>query len=144
MDPFDATYEPSTWPPSAEQVALYEQTRGEQGSDFMGHRCVILSTIGARSGAVRKTPVIRVDVEGIYVAVGSMGGAPIDPSWVHNLRAEPRCRVQDSAHVHDRTARELTGEEKAVWWQRAASTFPDYDAYQASTDRVIPLFLLEP
>ncbi|MFN2539530.1 MAG: nitroreductase family deazaflavin-dependent oxidoreductase [Mycobacteriales bacterium] len=141
---FDTEYVPSTWPPSAEQVALYEQTKGREGNEFMGEPCVILTTIGARSGTVRKTPVMRVESEGRYVAIGSMGGAPTNPSWVHNLRAEPRCRVQDGGVVHELTAREVTGEEKATWWAQATKAWPAYDDYQQSTERVIPLFVLEP
>jgi deazaflavin-dependent oxidoreductase (nitroreductase family) len=141
---FDSEYTPSTWPPSAEQVALYEATAGGEGNEFMGGPCVVLTTIGARSGTVRKTPVMRVEAAGTYVAIGSMGGAPSNPSWVHNLRADPRCRVQDGASVHELTACEMTGEEKATWWAKATEVWPAYDDYQTSTARVIPLFVLAP
>jgi F420H(2)-dependent quinone reductase len=141
---FDAEYAPSSWPPSADQVRLYEETQGAQGNEFMGGPCVILTSIGGRSGHVRKTPVMRVQSGGRFVAIGSMGGAPTHPSWVHNLRTEPRCRVQDGAIVHELSARELSGEEKASWWAVATKTWPAYDDYQRGTERVIPLFVLEP
>ena len=141
---FDAAYMPSPWQPIADQVALFEATDGREGNDFMGGPCIILTTIGAKSRTVRKTPLIRVERDGRYVVIGSMGGAPTHPNWVHNLRAEPRCRLQDGAVVHELNARELHGDEKAQWWRLAATVWPDYDKYQASTEREIPLFLLEP
>jgi deazaflavin-dependent oxidoreductase (nitroreductase family) len=140
---FDAEYVPSPWGPVADQVALFEATDGREGNDFMGGPCIILTSIGAKTGTVRKTPLIRVEKDGRYVVIGSMGGAPTHPSWVHNLRAQPRCRIQDGAVVHELTARELDGDEKAQWWQYATITWPAYETYQASTERVIPLFLLE-
>ena len=141
---FDVEYVPSPWEPIADQVALYEATGGAEGSDFMGGPCIILTTIGAKTGTLRKTPLIRVEEDGRYVVIGSMGGAPSHPNWVHNLRAQPRCRLQDGPVVHELTARELHGEDKQRWWELAATVWPDYDKYQASTERVIPLFLLEP
>ena len=141
---FDAEYVPSPWEPIADQVALFEATDGREGNEFMGGPCVILTSIGAKTGTLRKTPLIRVEKDGRYVVIGSMGGAPSHPNWVHNLRANPRCRIQDGAVVHELTARELDGDEKAQWWQYANLIWPDYDKYQASTERVIPLFLLEP
>jgi deazaflavin-dependent oxidoreductase (nitroreductase family) len=140
----DADYEPSPWAPIAEQVELYERTGGAEGGEFNGGVCIILSTLGAQSGKVRKTPLMRVEHEGSYAVVGSMGGAPTHPQWVHNLRAHPVARVQDRDVVHDLRDREAEGEEKAQWWARARQSWPDYDAYQDKTDRVIPLFVLEP
>lgn len=141
---FDAEYVPSPWQPIADQVALYEATDGLEGNEFMGGPCIVLTTIGAKTGTLRKTPLIRVEQDGRYVVIGSLGGAPSHPQWVHNLRAESRCRLQDGPIVHDLTARELQGEHKQQWWQHATEIWPDYDKYQASTDREIPLFLLEP
>lgn len=143
MSIFDAAYVPSPWAPIAEQVELFERTDGAEGNDFAGGPCIILTSIGAKSGTVRKTPLIRVERDGRFVVIGSMGGAPTDPNWVHNLRAEHR-RLQDGPTLHDLVARELHGEEKASWWQIATGVWPDYDSYQQSTERVIPLFLLEP
>jgi deazaflavin-dependent oxidoreductase (nitroreductase family) len=142
---FDAEYEPSPWEPIAEEVALYERTGGSEPSSLVGDSWIILWTLGARSGKVRKTPLVRVaDGEGRYAVIGSMGGAPTDPQWVHNLRANPIARLQDGDAVVDFSVREVDGDEKATWWERAASLWPDYDAYQAATDRRIPLFVLEP
>ncbi len=142
--PLEGTYEPSPWEPIAEQVALYESTDGAEGNEFLGGPCIILTTKGATSGKVRKTPLIRVTDGTRYVVVGSMGGAPSDPAWVHNVRANPLVELQDGATRMDYTARQTEGDEKAEWWARATEVWPDYDEYQRSTDRVIPLFVLEP
>jgi deazaflavin-dependent oxidoreductase (nitroreductase family) len=141
---FDGEYAPTPWGPVADQVALYERTGGAEGAEFMGGPCIILTSRGARTGKVRKTPLIRITDGTNYAVIGSMGGAPTHPQWVHNLRAEPHVRVQDGPVVSDFTAREVTGDEKAHWWKRATQVWPDYDTYQSSTDRVIPLFVLEP
>lgn len=145
MSAFDAEYEPSPWEPIAEEVARYEASGGTEPSALVGDSWIILWTLGGKSGKVRKTPLVRVaDDQGAYAVIGSMGGAPSHPQWVHNVRANPVARVQDGATVHDLTVREVDGDEKAAWWARATAVWPDYDAYQAATDRVIPLFVLEP
>jgi deazaflavin-dependent oxidoreductase (nitroreductase family) len=141
--PLTGEYVPSAWEPVAEQVRLYEATGGVEGADFMGGPCIVLTSRGARTGALRKTPLIRVEQDGTYVIVASVGGAPEHPAWYHNLRAHPEVALQDGPVVHDRRAREVTGEEKARWWAVAAAVWPDYDTYQAGTERVIPLFVLE-
>lgn len=141
----DAEYEPSPWEPIAEEVERYERSDGTERSDLVGDEWIVLWTLGARTGRVRKTPLLRVaDGEGRYAVVGSQGGAPTHPQWVHNVRARPIARVQDGAVRTDLTVREVTGEEKQRWWERACAVWPDYDAYQGATDRVIPLFVLEP
>lgn len=141
----DAVYEPSPWEPIAAEVERYERTDGAAPSDLVGDEWIVLWTLGARSGNVRKTPLVKVsDGEGAYAVIGSQGGAPTNPQWVHNLRANPVARVQDGAALTDLTVREASGDEKAAWWERARSVWPDYDAYQAATDRQIPLFVLEP
>jgi deazaflavin-dependent oxidoreductase (nitroreductase family) len=145
MSTFDVDYEPSPWAQIAEEVALYERTGGTEPSELVGDEWVILWTLGARSGRVRKTPLVRTtDGEGRYAVIGSMGGAPTHPQWVHNLRVHPEARLQDGARVMDFSVREVDGEEKDAWWARAAAVWPDYDAYQASTERRIPLFVLDP
>lgn len=145
MSLFDAPYEPSPWEPIAEEVARYERSGGTEPSELVGDQWFILWTIGASSGKVRKTPLVRIaDGEGRYAVIGSMGGAPSHPQWVHNVRANPVARIQDGPDVHDLVVREADGDEKAQWWARATAVWPDYDAYQAATDRVIPLFVLEP
>jgi deazaflavin-dependent oxidoreductase (nitroreductase family) len=106
---------------------------------------VILMTMrGAQTGKIRKVPVMRVEHEGRYAAVASMGGAPSNPTWYANLRANPRLEVRDGSAVHDMTAREVYGDEKAQWWARAVAAYPDYADYQTRTSRQIPVFVLEP
>lgn len=140
----DGEYEPSPWEPIAEQVELYERTGGTEGADFMGGPCIILTSRGARSGKLRKTPLIRVTDGTRYAVIGSMGGAPNNPEWVHNLRADGHVALQDGPDLREYDAHEATGDEKARWWSIATGVWPDYDTYQASTDRVIPLFVLDP
>ena len=142
--PLDGEYEPCSWGTAADQVARIEASGGTEGTVMGGAPCVVLWTRGVRSGKVRKTPVIRVTDGTAYAAVGSMGGAPKDPSWVGNLRADGRATVQDGTTVLDVVARELVDEEKAAWWRRATEVWPAYDEYQAKTDRSIPVFVLEP
>lgn len=144
MSQFDAEYEPSPWEPIAAEVERYEQTNGSATSELVGDQWIVLWTIGARSGKVRKTPLVRTtDGAGNYAVIGSQGGAPTHPAWVHNLRANPVARVQDGVTLHDVSVREADGDEKAAWWARAVQVWPSYDEYQAATDRQIPLFVLE-
>lgn len=145
MSPFDAEYEPSPWEPISQEVELYERSGGTAPSELVGDQWVVLWTLGAKSGKVRKTPLVRIaDEEGRYAVIGSQGGAPTNPQWVHNLRANPVARLQDGAELHDLSVREVDGPEKARWWARATAVWPAYDDYQAATDRQIPLFVLEP
>lgn len=143
--PLDGEYEASPWGMVADQVALYESSGGTDGLWLEGKPCIILWTRGRHSGKVRKTPLMRVtDGEG-YAVVASMGGAPSHPVWFHNLVADPQAvALQDGPVLRDYVAHEATGDEKAEWWARATETWPAYDDYQASTDRVIPLFVLDP
>ncbi len=141
----DGTYEPSPWPPIADQVALYESSNGTEGTLLEGQPCVILWTRGRHSGNIRKSPLMRVtDDRGNYAVVASMGGAPNHPVWYLNLVADPNVSLQDGAELKDYTARVVDGDEKVEWWKRATDVWPSYDDYQASTDRVIPLIVLEP
>ena len=142
--PLTGAYEPSVWGPVADQVALFEATDGREGGDFDGGPCVIVTTLGAKSGKLRKSPLIRVEHEGQYAVVASMGGAPSHPVWYHNIVANPLVMLQDGAVRRDYLAHEATGEQKALWWGRATTVWPAYDAYQSSTERVIPLFVLVP
>jgi F420H(2)-dependent quinone reductase len=145
MSAFDAEYEPSPWGPIADEVTLYEQTGGSQPSAIVGENWIVLWTLGAKSGKVRKTPLVRVaDGEGNYAVIGSQGGAPTNPQWVHNLRANPVARLQDGADVVEFTVREVEGDERSTWWDRGAAVWPDYVNYQAATERTIPVFVLEP
>lgn len=142
----EGEYEPSPWEPIAEQVATYEATGGAEGGTLEGAPCIILWTRGRRSGKVRKTPLMRVtDGEGRYAVIASMGGAPQHPVWYHNLSAHPReVALQDGPDLRDFVAHEATGDEKRAWWARATEVWPSYDEYQASTEREIPLVVLEP
>ncbi len=145
MSPFDAEYEPSPWDMVAEEVERYERSNGTEPSELVGEHWIVLWTLGAKSGKVRKTPLVRTaDGEGRYAVIGSMGGAPTAPQWVHNVRANPVARLQDGSELRDYDVREVHGEEKAQWWARATAVWPSYDDYQAATTRVIPLFVLDP
>jgi deazaflavin-dependent oxidoreductase (nitroreductase family) len=137
-------YEPSPSRWVRDQVELYESSGGTKGTTMRGLPVIVITSSGARSGKVRKTPVMRVEHDGKYAAVASLGGAPKHPVWYFNLVAQPDVEVQDGPVKQDMTARELTGAEKAVWWERAVAAFPNYADYQRKTDREIPVFLLEP
>jgi len=104
----------------------------------------VLTSKGAKTGKLRKTPLMRVEHEGSYAAVASMGGQPTHPVWYYNVRAEPLVELQDGPVRRDMLARELIGEEKAQWWERAVAAFPPYAAYRERTEREIPVFVLEP
>ncbi|WP_448072656.1 nitroreductase family deazaflavin-dependent oxidoreductase [Georgenia yuyongxinii] len=140
----DGEYAPSTSERSRQQVAEFEASGGTRANTLRGYPIVVVTMRGARSGKIRKVPLMRVEHDGRYLAVASLGGAPRHPQWYHNLRAHPRAEVQDGADVVETTARELDGEERARWWVRAVAAFPDYAAYQRRTERLIPVLLLEP
>ncbi len=133
---------PAKW--VRDQVAAYEGSDGREGADLRGMPVIILTTIGAKTGLVRKVPLMRVEHDGRYVAVASMGGAPKNPVWYYNLKANPKLELRDGAKTFSMTAREISGEEYDLWWERAVAAYPDYADYKLRTDRVIPLFLLEP
>jgi len=136
-------YEPSPWKFAADQVALYEATGGTEGGTLQGKPVVILSTRGRHSGKVRKTPLMRVEHNGTYAVVASMGGAPKHPVWYLNLTASPAVTLQDGPNVYELVAREVYGDEKARWWTLAVDAWPAYAEYQAKTDRQIPVVVLE-
>ena len=142
--PLDGKYEPSTSRRSREQVARYEASGGTEGTTLRGMPVVVVTMRGAKSGNLRKVPLMRVEHGGEYAIVASQGGAPRHPRWYHNLLAHPEVELQDGAVRQDMVAREVAGEEKAVWWRRAVEAFPDYAAYQRRTDRPIPVFVLSP
>ena len=142
--PLVGDYEPSPWGPIADQVARYESSGGTEGLDLEGQPCIILTTRGNKTGKLRKTPLMRVEHDGAYAVVASMGGAPKHPVWYFNLVADPHVTLQDGPQVFDLVAREVTGDEKAQWWARANQVWPPYDSYQAATTRQIPVFVLEP
>ena len=128
----------------ADQVRQYEDSGGREGNTMRGVPVIILWTRGRSTGAVRKTPLMRVRDGDRYAVVASKGGAPEHPVWYANLVADPHVSVQDGPEVRDYLAREVTGAEKAEWWAKATAVWPDYDAYQEKTDREIPVVVLEP
>ncbi|MFG3137372.1 nitroreductase family deazaflavin-dependent oxidoreductase [Streptomyces sp. NPDC048211] len=142
--PLQGEYEPSPTPWVREQVEQYESSGGTEGTTMRDMPVIVLTTRGARSGKIRKTPLMRVEHNGSYAVVASQGGAPKHPVWYHNLVADPRAELQDGPVRQDMTAREVTGDEKALWWERAVAAYPDYADYQEKTDRQIPVFVLEP
>ncbi len=142
--PLQGEYEPSPEQWVRDQVEEYESSGGTQGTTIRGLPVVVLTTRGAKSGKIRKSPLMRVEHDGAYAVVASMGGAPRHPVWYHNVVADSRVELQDGPVRRDMTAREVTGEEKALWWGRAVEAYPDYADYQEKTDRRIPVFVLEP
>ncbi|MDG9711030.1 nitroreductase family deazaflavin-dependent oxidoreductase [Streptomyces sp. DH10] len=144
--PLEGEYEPSPTQWVRKQVELYESSGGTEGTTLQGSKMpvVILTSRGVRSGKLRKTPVMRVEHEGCYAAVASLGGAPKHPVWYFNIKADPHVELQDGPVKQDMTAREVTGQEKAEWWERAVAAYPAYADYQKKTDREIPVFVLEP
>jgi F420H(2)-dependent quinone reductase len=140
----DTEYAPSPWDWVRDQVETYERSGGKDGTTLLdtGMPVVVVTHRGNRSGKVRKSPVMRVEHDGGYAVVGSMGGAPKHPVWVFNLRARPdEVRLQDGPEVFDVTVRELEGDERRTWWDRAVAAYPPYEEYQTKTSRVIPVFL---
>lgn len=136
-------YEASPVAHVREQVEIYETSRGREGNTADGLPIIVLTTRGVRTGHLRKTPLIRVEHDGKYLAVASSGGAAKHPAWYFNAVAEPAVEVQDGAVVHAMRARELHGDERVEWWRRAVDTFPTYETYQTMTSRLIPILLCE-
>jgi len=142
--PLDGEYEPSTAQWVRDQVDLYERSGGREGTTLRDLPVIILTSRGATSGKLRKTPLMRVEHDGTYAVVASQGGAPTHPRWYFNLVADPHVELQDGPERSDRVAREVTGAEKALWWERSVAAYPDYADYQSRTERQIPVFVLEP
>ncbi|MEV6127729.1 nitroreductase family deazaflavin-dependent oxidoreductase [Streptomyces violaceusniger] len=142
--PLQGEYEPSPTKFVRDQVELFESSGGTEGTTMRGMPVVLLTTRGAKSGKIRKTPLMRVEHNGTYAVVASLGGSPKHPVWYYNVQGDPRVELQDGPVRQDMTAREVTGEEKALWWERAVEAYPDYADYQTKTDRQIPVFVLEP
>ncbi|HEX9174831.1 nitroreductase family deazaflavin-dependent oxidoreductase [Mycobacterium sp.] len=140
--PLSGEYAPSTSDWARENAEKYMESGGTEGTLMQGKPVILLTTVGAMSGKLRKTPLMRVSHNGEYAIVASLGGAPKHPVWYHNVKANPRVELQDGAETHDYEAREVFGDEKAVWWERAVQAWPDYANYQKKTDRQIPVFVL--
>jgi deazaflavin-dependent oxidoreductase (nitroreductase family) len=137
-------YMPSSSQRVRDQVARYEATSGAEGGELGGLPVIILTTTGARSRAVRKNPIMRVERDGVYAAIASYAGGPQDPQWYRNLVAHPEATIQDGAEVRRVRARELSGAEKQRWWDFADALNPNYARYRASSGRDIPILALEP
>ena len=140
--PLSGEYAPSTSGWAREQAEKIESTNGAKGTTMRGMPVIVLTSRGAKTGLLRKTALMRVEHEGQYAVIGSLGGAPKNPVWVYNVRAEPHVELQDGPEKHDYLAREVEGDERELWWERAVEAYPDYADYQKKTDRVIPVFVL--
>jgi F420H(2)-dependent quinone reductase len=142
--PLEGEYAPSPWDWSREQADKYAESGGADAADMKGIPIILLTTVGAKTGKLRKTPLMRVEHNGEYACVASLGGAPKNPVWYYNIAKNSRVELQDGSVTGDYDAREVFGDEKAVWWERAVEAYPDYADYQTKTDRQIPVFVLTP
>ncbi len=141
--PLNGEYEPSTTQWVRDQVELYESSGGTKGTEMRGMPVVILTMRGRKSGKLRKVPLMRVEHDGVYAAVASVGGRPKHPVWYFNLLADPHIELQDGAVKQDMIVREISGQEKVLWWERCVAAFPDYADYQGRTEREIPVLVVE-
>jgi len=140
----EGEYAPSSTQWVRDQVEAYEASGGQKANTLLdtGLPVIIVTSRGNQSGKLRKTPLMRVEHDGEYLLVASKGGAPDNPVWYYNLRTDPEAvTIQDGPEPFDVTVRELTGEERVTWWQRAVAAFPPYADYQVKTERLIPVFL---
>jgi len=142
--PLSGEYEPSTSDWAREQAEKIMASGGTDATELQGKPVILLTTVGAKTGKIRKTPLMRVEHDGEYAIVASLGGAPKHPVWYHNIKAHPRVELQDGPVNKEYEAHEVLGDEKAVWWERAVEAWPDYAEYQKNTDRQIPVFVLTP
>ena len=142
--PLHAEYEPSPSDWARTQADKYVDSGGTEAIDLKGKPVIVLSSIGAKTGKLRRTPLMRVEDGGKYAVVASLGGAPKHPVWYWNLKANPHVELQDQSVTKDYLAREVDGAERDEWWDRAVQAWPDYAEYQKKTSRVIPVFVLEP
>jgi len=142
--PLTGEYAPSTARWAREQAERYEASDGAEAADLRGRPVIVLTSVGARTGKLRKTALMRVEHDGVYAVVASLGGAPKHPVWYYNLKAHPLVELQDGPNKREYVAREVDGDEKAAWWKRAVDAWPDYARYQTKTERQIPVFVLDP
>ncbi|KQS02647.1 MAG: nitroreductase family deazaflavin-dependent oxidoreductase [Microbacterium ginsengisoli] len=142
--PLSGEYLPSTADWARTQAEAFEASNGADASSLRGAAIIVLTTVGAKTGGLRKTALMRVEHDGHYAIVASKGGAPQPPAWYWNVRANPHVELQDADVKLDYTAREVDGDEYAQWWERAVAAWPDYAEYQKKTDRRIALFVLDP
>jgi deazaflavin-dependent oxidoreductase (nitroreductase family) len=139
--PLQGEYEPSTSDWARNQAELFVNSGGTKGTTLRGMPIIVVTSVGSKSGKLRKTPLMRVEHNGEYALVASLGGAPKNPVWYYNIKAQPHIEIQDGTVTHDYEAREVTGDEKAIWWERSVAAYPDYAAYQKKTTREIPVFV---
>jgi len=141
--PIEGEYEPSAWDWVREQIEAYERSDGREAGTFAdtGLPVVVITTRGNKSGKVRKMALMRVEHDGEYALVASVGGMPKNPVWYNNLKADPNVVIQDGADRFEAVVREAEGEERSTWWKRAVAAYPDYKVYQQATTRVIPVFV---
>ncbi len=142
-----ADYIPPTLDWVREQVELYEGSNGTEGTTLRdtGMPCIIVTHTGNKTGGIRKIPLMRVEVDGSYVLVGSYGGQPKNPVWVYNIRANPDVEIRDKTEIFQMRVREVTEDpERQRLWGASAAAYPPYNEYQAKTDRKIPVFIAEP
>lgn len=142
--PLTGEYEPGTSAWARKQAEAYEASGGTKAATLSGKPIIVLTSVGARTGKLRKTALMRVEHDGEYAVVASQGGAAKNPTWYHNLKANSHVVLQDGDTTLDYEAHEVTGDEKATWWKRAVEVWPAYDAYQKKTKRQIPVFVLTP
>jgi F420H(2)-dependent quinone reductase len=142
--PLTGEYEPSKFDFSRDQVDRYERSGGTEGTDNQGKPVIVLTSVGAKTGKLRKTPLMRVEHDGEYAVVASLGGAPKHPVWYYNLIANPHVELQDGPVKKDYQAREVHDDEYTVWLERAIAAWPDYAEYQTKTTRTMPIFVLTP
>ncbi|HWV35720.1 MAG TPA: nitroreductase family deazaflavin-dependent oxidoreductase [Thermomicrobiales bacterium] len=142
--PLTGEYEPSSSDWARQQAELYESSGGTEGTTLRGMPVILLTSVGAKSGKLRKNPLMRVEHNGEYAVVASLGGAPQNPVWYYNLKKNPHVELQDGPVKRDYLAREVEGEERDLWWKRAVEAYPDYADYQTKTTRRIPVFVLTP
>src|ERR1700753_2466460 len=140
--PLTGDYEPSSSDWARENAETYMSSGGTEGTEIKGRPVILLTTIGAKTGKIRKTPLMRVEHGGEYAVVASLGGAPKHPVWYYNIKANPHVELQDGSVKQDYTAREAEGAEREAWWERAVAAWPDYANYQKKTTRIIPVFVL--
>lgn len=142
--PLQGEYEPSPSQWVREQVELIESSGGTEGTLMRGMPCIVVTNRGAKTGKLRKTPLMKVEHAGAYALIASQGGAPEHPAWHFNLLADHHVEIQDATYKADMTVRELSGDERSQWWRRAVEAFPPYREYQARAGRQIPVWLAEP
>ncbi len=141
--PLTGEYAPSTAEWARKQAEAFEASGGAEANTLRGMPIILLTSVGAKTGKLRKTALMRVEHEGDYAVVASQGGAPKHPVWYWNLKANPHVELQDGPEKHDYLARELEGEEREAWWERSVAAYPPYADYQQKTERLIPVFVLE-